>query len=292
MPITFACTCGKSFTVADALAGKRTRCPACNSSLTVPVPDAEPEVIEELELVEDDLEVVEHNAPAAYGLADDRPPVPSRDADEEPEIVEGELPPDDGKPDYFAVGYDGSGSLVHKPRSFRVYPDGDELLFVHAGPFNWHCIDAAIGRDAIRAMAIRNTAMYGAAGAGLGLVAAGMVAITTAVDRNAIKKRAAVLDPMTLDEIRAEVDSEKYSFRVSADNTTAVKFEAPSTSMWANKQVEANVIGWLRVTHAPTGKWTLALLTKPDAKAAIKAFRRVLGRKAVEVELRFKKERD
>jgi hypothetical protein len=291
MPISFSCPCGKSYSVDDPLAGKRTRCPACMSSLTVPVPDAEPELVEDLDLVEDELEVVDDRAPASYGLADDRPSVPNREADLEPEVVDDEPVEDDGKPDYFAVGYDGSGSLVHKPRSFRVYPDGDELLFVHAGPFNWHCIDAAIGRDAIRAMAVRNSAMYGVAGAGLGLVAAGMVAVTTAVDRNAIQKRAAVLDPMTLDQIRAEVDGDKYSFRVNADNTTDAKFEPPSTSMWANKQVEANVVGWLRFTHGPTGKWTLVILTRPDARAAIKAFRRVLGRKAVDVELRLKKDR-
>jgi hypothetical protein len=291
MPISFSCHCGKTYSVEDSLAGKRTRCPACKASLTVPVPDAEPELVENLELVEDDLDMVEDDAPASYGLADDRPPVPSREADLEPEVVDDEPLEDDGKPDYFAVAYDGTSTLVHKPRSFRVYPDGDELLFVHAGPFNWHCVDATIGRDAIRGMAIRNTAMYGAAGAGLGLVAAGMVAITVAVDRKAIAKRAAVLDPMTLAQIRAEVDGNKDCFRVNADHTTDAKFEPRSTSMWANKQIEANVVGWLRFTHKPTGKWTLAILTKPDARAAIKAFRRVLGPKAVDVELRLKKDR-
>ena len=36
MSITFACDCGKQFTVADDFAGKRTKCPACASPLTVP----------------------------------------------------------------------------------------------------------------------------------------------------------------------------------------------------------------------------------------------------------------
>jgi hypothetical protein len=226
-------------------------------------------------------------APAAYGVADDRPPV----GDAEPDFVEDEPVADDGTPDYFAVAYDGNGGF-HKPRSFRVYPDGDELHFVHAGTFNWHAVDAAIGRDAIRAMAIRNTAMYGAAGAGLGLLAAGVVAITAAVDRKAIAKRAAVLDPMTLDQIRAEVESNKDCFRVTADNTTEARFQPPSESFWANKQVEGNVVGRLRFTHDSTGKWTLVILTKPDARAAIRAFRQVLGRKNVEVELRLKKDRE
>src|SRR3954447_11145896 len=140
MPISFACPCGQRFTMADALAGKRSKCPVCKAAVTVPVPD-EPELVEDLELVED-FEVVEDEAPAGYGLADDRPPVTSREPDGEPELVE-----DDGKPDYFAVAYDGTNTVVHKPRSFRVYPDRDQLLLVHAGPFNWHAVDAAIGRD-------------------------------------------------------------------------------------------------------------------------------------------------
>jgi hypothetical protein len=39
MPITFACECGKQFTVADTFAGKRTKCPTCGVALTVPSPE-------------------------------------------------------------------------------------------------------------------------------------------------------------------------------------------------------------------------------------------------------------
>lgn len=40
MPISFACPCGKDYTVADAFAGKRTKCAACAAPLTVPAPPA------------------------------------------------------------------------------------------------------------------------------------------------------------------------------------------------------------------------------------------------------------
>jgi hypothetical protein len=40
MSIAFACDCGKSFSVAADYAGKRTKCPACGSGLTVPTPPA------------------------------------------------------------------------------------------------------------------------------------------------------------------------------------------------------------------------------------------------------------
>jgi hypothetical protein len=38
MPIAFACECGKSFSVPDEFAGKRTKCPKCGAALTVPAP--------------------------------------------------------------------------------------------------------------------------------------------------------------------------------------------------------------------------------------------------------------
>ena len=39
MPITFSCGCGRSLKVADELAGKRVRCPACNATAEVPPAD-------------------------------------------------------------------------------------------------------------------------------------------------------------------------------------------------------------------------------------------------------------
>ena len=39
MPITFSCGCGRSLKVADELAGKRVRCPACNKAAEVPPAD-------------------------------------------------------------------------------------------------------------------------------------------------------------------------------------------------------------------------------------------------------------
>ena len=38
MSITFACPCGKEFTVAPTFAGKRTKCPKCAEPLYVPTP--------------------------------------------------------------------------------------------------------------------------------------------------------------------------------------------------------------------------------------------------------------
>lgn len=42
MPISFACGCGKTFTVADQYAGKRTKCTACGQPVVVPTPAPTP----------------------------------------------------------------------------------------------------------------------------------------------------------------------------------------------------------------------------------------------------------
>jgi phage FluMu protein Com len=48
MPITFSCPCGKILRVADEHAGKRVKCPACNTISSVPAPEPEPvfEIVE------------------------------------------------------------------------------------------------------------------------------------------------------------------------------------------------------------------------------------------------------
>ena len=120
---------------------------------------------------------------------------------------------------------------------------------------------------------------------------AGAMAIVNYQQRKEIEKRAAVLDPMTIEQLRTEVDCEKASFRVNPDNTTEIKIEPPKTGIFADKMVEPNIIGRVRFTHDPTGKWAMMLLTKPDARATIKYFRKVFGRNDVEVELRIKKDR-
>ena len=47
MPIDFDCSCGRHFSVSDAHAGKRTKCPSCAAPLTVPTPVAAAEAVSE-----------------------------------------------------------------------------------------------------------------------------------------------------------------------------------------------------------------------------------------------------
>jgi RsiW-degrading membrane proteinase PrsW (M82 family) len=47
MAILVTCPCGKSLRAADALAGKRVRCPACGGVLAIPAPPPEPDLLPE-----------------------------------------------------------------------------------------------------------------------------------------------------------------------------------------------------------------------------------------------------
>jgi hypothetical protein len=79
MPIAFACECGKSFSVGEEHAGKRTKCPKCGAALTVPQPAA-PELSDEdkafaaLEDAPDDPRPAARPAPSY----DPPPPAPAR----------------------------------------------------------------------------------------------------------------------------------------------------------------------------------------------------------------------
>lgn len=72
MRIRFACICGKSYSVRDELAGRKTKCTACGAALTLPIPD---DVVDAVEVVEEvpanaGFEVVEETSevPANAGF--------------------------------------------------------------------------------------------------------------------------------------------------------------------------------------------------------------------------------
>jgi hypothetical protein len=129
------------------------------------------------------------------------------------------------------------------------------------------------------------------AGLAVGLAGAALTAISDAAIRRQMAKRQEELDPMTIDQLRAQADGDKTSFRVTPDNTTDARIGPPTTGIWANKDIEAAIAGHLYFRHDRAGKWDLMLLTNADAKAAIRALRHVLGKRNVDVSLRVKKDR-
>jgi hypothetical protein len=281
MPITFSCTCGKSYTVDDALAGKSVRCRVCERLLVVPAVD-EPFA---------DFEVVEEEAGAACGIAAEHAPSVAAVAHGEKVPVPNPVTePDKGAmPEYFVAAYE--GTLVHLPKLYRIYADGDGLLVIHAGPFNWWMVDALKTWAGIRNTAVRTGAAHGAAvGFGIGLAASVVGIFTGANEARELAKRAAVLDPLPIEQLRTQTLADKNSFRLTADNAADVRIYPPSTGIFANKNVQGAIVGNLRFTHRPTGKWDFLLLTKQDAKAAIRAFRGALGKENVSVTLKWKRE--
>ena len=92
MPIAFRCSCGRALNVKDALAGKKIRCPACQSILAVPDKEIDADDLA-LEVLPADEEPVRRSASRAaiqveppevlparrrYDEDDDDPPIKRR----------------------------------------------------------------------------------------------------------------------------------------------------------------------------------------------------------------------
>jgi hypothetical protein len=291
MAISFSCTCGASFDVPDELAGLRARCPACGTTLIVPTPaDDEPIT---------DVEVEETTTP--YRLADESRPfvdvddevVDDVEGDEEIEFVDDDVEfieeaeadegvEPDAEPVFFVAAYP-PGTSLRPPKTFRIYQSGRELLVLHAGPFGWGLVDTLNDRPGIRDDKARRR------DTGLGGGVLGSDA--DEVFRRKLALRAAVLDRMTLAELRAEAESDKFSFKVTSDNTPNARIEPPRPGMFEEAHADDLVVGRLKFTHATAGKWELVLLSQADAKMAMGALRRVLGYENVEVTLKLKEGR-
>lgn len=263
MAITFSCACGENYTVADMLAGNKFQCLACQKELLVPNTTAVDE-----DLVED-LEIEEESG-STYGFAGDysagkrtAEDIQESDAIDEPEFVED----DDELPEYFVAAFP-PGDRTLKPKTFRIYPYHDELLVVHAGPFSWGVVRTLLDRPGVREEIRKGTRRSGDLSTGGG------------ADANALRelaKRAAVLDRMTLDELRTETEAEKHSFRISTTNTSDVCIQSKSSGGLPHREHDAFITGRLKFTHATAGHRELAFISKADVRYATTIFRQVLG---------------
>ncbi len=109
MPITFACSCGKTLRVKDDHAGKWVRCPACKE--TAIVPEAEPEPA--FEVVEDEPAPPPRTRvkaePAPFRFDKEKPPPrPRSQPDQEYDgprkaRKKKRKPAEDEKPDHFSL---------------------------------------------------------------------------------------------------------------------------------------------------------------------------------------------
>jgi hypothetical protein len=114
---------------------------------------------------------------------------------------------------------------------------------------------------------------------------------TDEIAKRKLAQRAAVLDRMTLAELRAEAESDQLSFSVTAETTQRARIEPPKPDMFEHRRANDLVVGRLNFNHATTGKWEMVLLSLADARMAMAAFRRVLGHDNVQVTLRLRQDR-
>jgi hypothetical protein len=200
----------------------------------------------------------EEDAGTPYRFADDpRPAVDDEPevVDEEPDVVEDFADDEAGDREYIVA--------ASPDRAYRLYPYGDEVLVLYAGPFRWALAGALASRSRPGEAGGRKAADESA--------------------RAALARRAAVLDRLTLDELRAEADASAESFRATADNTSVARIEPPGARGPADRKQRAAIAGWVTFRHTATGESDLVLLTKSDARMAMRAFRRALGPENVEV---------
>lgn len=203
-----------------------------------------------------------------------------------------------GLPPFFLVAHEpGWGT----PKLFRVYLDADALLFIDAGPYHMNMKDnikrergeasatalhmaEGLGRGIATAARVGGLA-GGAVVGGAAIVAGGLVAVGGMVAEKERKKRGAILDALTLDQLREEAASGKGCFRIERANTSKVQLRPISRSVLSND--EPDIAGYLRFVHAQKGKWKLKLITLPDAYDAVVEFRRIIGPDQIESQFPF-----
>jgi hypothetical protein len=205
---------------------------------------------------------------------------------------------------FFVACYRGS-----KGRFFRVYPDEDAFLFVHAGPY-MVLLDAETPRGEDRRHWLVQAAKFLAAGLLIGAAVAGVIVFTvgrTLVGNNnpetdpvmygliglaallvvgfavalpavvwRVARRADELDALSPDALRAEAETE-LSFRADHSNFFDIKFSLL-------EQRGSEVCATLTFRHKPTGNWQIELTTTRDTRAAIAEFLDALGEDIVIIE--------
>jgi F0F1-type ATP synthase membrane subunit c/vacuolar-type H+-ATPase subunit K len=229
---------------------------------------------------------------------------------------------DGQRPKFFLGVYESS---LRGSRIYRVYPDQDGMLFIFAGPMivwidvemvrridptHWTikaagvlrtglvaCVGVALVVGAVLFRVVSRAARHDPTYAGdlitlfvttaIFSVAFIIFAVTVSVRR--IMTRVAYLDALTEDGLRQEAGRDKWSFRVSAEDVSDVCFDRLEKED-VLRAPQGGRAARLSFTHAGTGKWKLNLVKPKDTKAAVRAFRRLVGPDAVEVNFRLKEE--
>lgn len=237
-PIKVACKgCPKRLRVPPTAAGKRVRCPACQTVLVVPFP-----------LEDEDIPVAEVAEVAEVAPAP--PPPAAGDPFDffagEPAAPAAKPPPD--QPFFNAV----EPKALASNRVYQIHPDRERLVGLYIGA----------GYD-----------IGPAAGAQLGLVGglvAGAVNVRAAADR---QKRLKAIAGRSLDDLLAADDDH---FEIPADDIDAAEIAVPST-WFTVKYGNVPQLALLTVTLAGGTTRVFSFADVPDIRAGLALLPAVLG---------------
>jgi hypothetical protein len=319
MPLSLACTCGKSYQVNESLAGKRVKCKACGASLTVPQPgEMQPATAAD----DDDFRLSPLETPAARpAVVTPRPaasPAPAAVAPtpvsaptaspRSPASPAATAGPASALPFFLAVSQGWSKSLV-----YRVYVDQGALLLLDVAPYNVF-LDLEVARRAdgshwgVKVVQSLKTWLLGS----IAVIGSIFGILGLAFARAAFKQPNEALQLMSFLVIVAAIVVPglillaTWSMRVLVRRTQALDaldaagIREESAKGGDKYRLAPGELSQVRIAPPknpgpairhraeatfkhPSGSWKLLLFADQDVKQAVATFRRLLG-PAVEVD--------
>lgn len=171
----------------------------------------------------------------------------------------------------FALAWS-EAKLFGEDRVFRIYRDGPSALVIYAGQF----LPQKMGQEGFIPNAVKIATSFTPTGLVVNLAAAYGDWV---VGKN-FDKRAAWLDPMTLEELRVEAHNNGDSRILTASTTSDIHFGFPETKFWSNDFLQSKVTGVLTFQHQGK-KWELAFFTPEEREFAKEVLVGAFGAEAV-----------
>ena len=162
------------------------------------------------------------------------------------------------------------GKIFGEDRIFRIYADERAVLVIYAGDF----VVEKLGAD-------RGTILPIGA---IGLAAIATRAWSGWLSGREFDKRAAYLDAMTIEELRAEAQNNQASVVLTAGTTGNVRLGPPVTEFWSNDHLQSQAKGRLTFEHS-LAAWDLLFFTVDDRDYALAALAAALGPERIVCEL-------
>ncbi|HZN32194.1 MAG TPA: hypothetical protein VFB80_00195 [Pirellulaceae bacterium] len=313
MPLTVQCTCGKSYQVDEALAGRRVKCKACGGALTIPqkpalLAAAADDEFRLAPLDDGPKTAVPLAAPAPAAMKAAALPAATPAAKAPAPQSAAAAAPSGSLPFFLAVSRGWSNTLI-----YRAYVDQGALLLIDLSPHNI-MIDLEVARHAdgshwgvktvqsLKTWMISSIAVVGSILGllGIGIARAGfqrpnealqlasflftvaafaiplLILIATWTMRTLVR-RSQELDRLNADDLRRECGKGGNKYRLAAAEISELRVKPPAHPGGTNSQLAEATF------KHPSGSWKLLLFAPQDVQLAVATFRRLLGGK-VEVD--------